>query len=126
MGSPTIPLEWFYETIIKRTSPPYNIPLNELFLLVPHEDEAEFEYEIKPTPYYPFAPSGKIRVFFLKPHKLIASTGEVAKLNKEVSGLNLATPRILWVKKFKYPKVSQVSSRKTKRKFELKKSSQFN
>lgn len=113
MANPTIPLEWLYETLIKRCGKPYNIKLSELFLLVPCEDEAEFDYEIVPTPYYPLVPHGKLKVFFLKPSKLIATTGEAGALNKSVKNLDLSTPRILWNRKFNYPKISKIKSSKT-------------
>lgn len=115
MNQPSVMLEWLYETLIKRTKPPYNIPLAELFLCVPWPHEAEFDYEIPKNNYYLDAPEGKLKVFFLKPHKLLASTGAAAQANENIPGLNLSTPRILWVKKFKYPKISRVQSSKTLR-----------
>lgn len=114
MSNPTVPLEWLYETLIKRCSEPFNLKLNELFLLVPSgAGEAEFDYELVPNSYYPLVPKGKIKVFFLNPSKLIATRGNAARLNKEVKGLDLATPRVLCTRYFKYPKVSKVKSSKT-------------
>lgn len=114
---PTTQLEWLCETLNKRLGPPYNLKLEELFVVIPYKDEAEFEFEIASifksrNPYTKeFTSQGndlkkdypalfktldsnkkkKIRVFFVSPERN-------------------SKPLVLWTKKFNYPKISQVNS----------------
>lgn len=105
--------EWMFETINKRLGPPYNIPLEKLFLVVPNEDEAEFEYEI----LHIFKTAGR-KLGVSQGNALALDYPNIAKLAaNEIKTLKI---RVFFVKpsrqqnilildhrKYPYPKVNQ-------------------
>ena len=111
MSSPTLTLEWFYETLNKRVGPPFNLKLNDLFCVIPHSEESEHEYDIL-TPFKNkyTAQGNNLRRDYPNLAKLADS--EVKRLKIRiffVHSSRLAKPVVLHHKKYNYPSVSSIN-----------------
>lgn len=75
---------WLYEFLEKRTNAPFNVPLSELFLLlpVPYGHNGEIDKELPFHPSWPRFKGGKLKIFFRD---------------------DIAKPALLWTRVFDYP-----------------------
>jgi hypothetical protein len=112
MPKPQVQFEWLFETLNKRVGAPYNVKLKDLFLIVPYEEEAEFEFELS-TAFNSFGVSQGINLQQDYPNLY-----KILGHNRKDSLLRVFFVRyerfnktaLLWHKKHPYPKVSKTKT----------------
>ena len=113
MANAVIPFEWFFDVLNKRLGPSYNLKIEDLFLCVPHNEEAEFDFEIpnvfKNTKKGIVAQGNNLSRDYPYLAKLVNSANRKVSIRVFFIGHErLRNCLILWHKKYPYPKVNQV------------------
>ena len=107
MSNATLPFEWVFETINKRIGPPYSLNIADLFIVVPHAEEAEFDYELSTAwKNKKFAEGNDLNRDYPNLATLMNSSNKKITIKVFfVHPSRCIKPLILWSKKYKYPKV---------------------